>query len=944
MKLLNSIVGYIRSKSLVRLITTGVLSIVVFTVLLIISYSVISAYRQYKSDAEKLRNELTGKYKILVKEQVQNAIDYIDYNRSLSQERVKLDLKQRVDEAWEIAGNIYNENRSSRSVAEIQKMIKDALRPVRFNNGRGEIFIYTTGGVSVMLPRSKPFENKLSLGLHDSLGNYVVKNEVELMKQVNQGYLSYYSHPDQEGEDSTVFKYTYIRKFEPFNWYFGSKDFIEDYEDDLKDILIQWISNIRYGKDGYIFINTFDGHALLTNGVISEFPVNILKSGDENWINVLQQQKKAVEGGSGFIEYSFNRLSSRDVEPKISYIGQIRDWGWIIGAGFYKSDIEAEISMNLIKLQENTRDQIIRLVVLLAIIILLTILVSGYIFRVLKKEFSRFTDSFKLASLETGLMDKEQISFYEFRLLSDSVNKTLQERNFAQQALEKEQSLLRSLIDSIPDFVFFKDTQSRYVGCNKAFSAFLGIPESEITGRTDYDLFPAEFAERYHENDHKILHDQNPIRTEEWTTFPNGSKRLLDTVKVLYKNQRGEVLGIMAISRDITEKEEIQQQFRIAKEKAEESDRLKTAFLANMSHEIRTPMNSIIGFSTLLTEEFVTDTDRAEYIQHINQAGESLLNLIDDIIDIAKIEAGQLTVTAENCNLTELMDELKTTFTELIHRRFKTEVLLIAEPASLTQGNLIISDPFRLKQVLTNLLVNAMKFTSKGSITFGFRQEEDILRFYVRDTGIGIAKEYHSMIFNRFRQAQHENKKQYGGTGLGLAISQHIIELLGGRIWVESEPGMGADFYFTIPYKPADKTPRPANYKAKDNILLYDWSARTLLVIDELDSGFNFISAALSRTGIRILRAHHIEEGVTMVRNTPGLDMVIAEVSKEGEDLRAHIREMKKLKEGLVVVLQVSDNSAEGMSVLNDCGCDNHLLKPLKFNKLMNLLSEYFDQ
>jgi hypothetical protein len=355
-------------------------------------------------------------------------------------------------------------------------------------------------------------------------------------------------------------------------------------------------------------------------------------------------------------------------------------------------------------------------------------------------------------------------------------------------------------------------------------------------------------------------------------------------------------------------------------------------------------MNSIIGFSTLLTEEFVTDTDRAEYIQHINQAGESLLNLIDDIIDIAKIEAGQLTVTAENCNLTELMDELKTTFTELIHRRFKTEVQLIAEPASLTQGNLIISDPFRLKQVLTNLLVNAMKFTSKGSITFGFRQEEDILRFYVRDTGIGIAKEYHSMIFNRFRQAQHENKKQYGGTGLGLAISQHIIELLGGRIWVESEPGMGADFYFTIPYKPADKAPRPANYKAKDNILLYDWSARTLLVIDELDSGFNFISAALSRTGIRILRAHHIEEGVTMVRNTPGLDMVIAEVSKEGEDLRAHIREMKMLKEGLVVVLQVSDNSAEGMSVLNDCGCDNHLLKPLKFNKLMNLLSEYFDQ
>ena len=167
--------------------------------------------------------------------------------------------------------------------------------------------------------------NLCKLGNHPEIhldnGNFLVKNEVELMKQVNQGYLSYYSHPQHEGQDSTVFKYTYIRKFEPFNWYFGSKDFIEDYEDDLKRVLLQWISNIRYGKDGYIFINTFDGHALLTNGAISESPVSILNSGDNNWINVLQQQKKAVSGGEGFIEYKFNRLSSRDIESKISYIG-----------------------------------------------------------------------------------------------------------------------------------------------------------------------------------------------------------------------------------------------------------------------------------------------------------------------------------------------------------------------------------------------------------------------------------------------------------------------------------------------------------------------------------------------------------------------------------------------------------------------------------------------
>jgi PAS domain S-box-containing protein len=944
LRLTSFIIDYLRGKSMIRLITLGIIGLSVTTVLIVVAYSLFSEYHRFRTESENLRIIYTEDQRKLVKNEVEKVIEYIEYNRSLSQDRIKYDLKLRVDEAWEIANNIYIENRGIKSEVEIRKMISDALRPIRFNNGRGDIFIYTTDGVSVMLPRSRKFENRLSLDLCDSLGNFLVQNEVALLKEVDQGYLTYRTPGGNEYGDSAIFKYTYVRKFAPFNWYMGSKDYVKDFEDGLKKILLEWISNVRYGNEGYVFINTFDGNALLTNGNIPEKPIDIYKSNDSNWISVLQQQQSTVKNGSGFIEYRFNRLASKDFEPKVSYVMPVKDWGWIVGAGFYENDIEKEISDNLKEINAKINDWVIRMVVLISLFLVFTILFARFVSNWLRKEFGRFTESFKKASLEPGQMDKQEISFKEFRELADSVNNTIAERDNALKALEKEQSLLRSLIDSIPDFIFFKDVNSNYVGCNKAFANFLGMTEKSIIGHNDFDLFAKEAAEIYHKNDRKILGDKIPIRNEEWTVFPDGSRRLLDTVKVLYTDARGEVLGIMALSRDITEKEEIQEQFRAAKEKAEESDRLKTAFLANMSHEIRTPMNSIIGFSTLLGEEYLSESEKAEYIQHINHSGESLLNLIDDIIDIAKIEAGQLTVTSESYSLSELMEELQATYTELIVRKFKTQVNLVVEPVFLPSGNTIMTDPFRLRQVISNLLFNAMKFTSQGSITYGFRLEGDDILFYVRDTGIGISEENHGIIFNRFRQAQNAGKKHYGGTGLGLAISQHIIELLGGKIWVESQLGQGSVFYFTIPYKPVEKQHSDADLKLRERTLFYDWSEKSMLVVEEVDSNYNYISAALSRTGIKLIRANDAKAGIEISLSSTHIDLVLMDVSLTETEGYTAAKEIKKNLPLVPVVAQIAYSSQEVTERCLEAGCDEFISKPIKFNVLMNVLSKYLDK
>jgi len=247
--------------------------------------------------------------------------------------------------------------------------------------------------------------------------------------------------------------------------------------------------------------------------------------------------------------------------------------------------------------------------------------------------------------------------------------------------------------------------------------------------------------------------------------------------------------------------EEEQILLREAKEKAEESDRLKTAFLANMSHEIRTPMNSIIGFSELLSDDEITKEEKDNYVAHINIAGNSLLNLINDILDIAKIEAGQITIIQSDCNINVLFNELYLTFTQQKEKLDKKELTIIYNDQPSKQHT-INTDPQRLKQIMTNLLGNALKFTEKGFIEFGFDLvSADKYMFFVKDTGIGISPENQQLIFKRFSQVDGSHTRNYGGTGLGLSISKNLVELMGGKLWVDSVQGKGSTFYFTLPLK-----------------------------------------------------------------------------------------------------------------------------------------------
>lgn len=404
-------------------------------------------------------------------------------------------------------------------------------------------------------------------------------------------------------------------------------------------------------------------------------------------------------------------------------------------------------------------------------------------------------------------------------------------------------------------------------------------------------------------------------------------------------NRKGEVSHCVASMEDITIRKEYEKELLLSKNKAEESDKLKTAFLSNLSHEIRTPLNAIIGFSSLLTDSDLTQSEKRNLSDVLYKNSNDLLKLIENLIEISEIEAGQLSIKKSECNLNRLIEDLKTTF--LSEDKKGKSVKLNVRREIKEEDFTILTDPIRLKQVLNNLISNAAKFTDNGFIEFGYAfKDERTLMFYVIDTGIGIETEKQKYIFNPFRQADDSNTRRFGGMGLGLAISKHIVEKLGGKIWLTSIPGSGSTFYFTIPYIPIrfKFDPEP---KEKVNTT-YDWRNKTILVADDIDSNYVFLKTVIKQTNAEVIWAKTGVEAVEMVKKNPTIDLVLMDIVMPDMDGFEATKLIKQHNSNLPVVCQTAYPTNENFHAANDCGFDSFMAKPIKVDGMLQVIDKFF--
>jgi PAS domain S-box-containing protein len=377
----------------------------------------------------------------------------------------------------------------------------------------------------------------------------------------------------------------------------------------------------------------------------------------------------------------------------------------------------------------------------------------------------------------------------------------------------------------------------------------------------------------------------------------------------------------------------------IAKVKAEESDNLKSAFLANMSHEIRTPMNAIMGFSKILLQPGLSKTKAKNFVHIINTSSLQLLSIINDILDISKIDANQITIDSQWINVNDLLRELYVTYTKLV----KPKKLKLKYTGDAPEKHIRLkTDGNRIKQVLCNLLDNAIKYTDEGVIEFGYKITQNNISFFVKDSGIGISKDNHEMIFHRFSQVATQSKQIYSGNGLGLSISKALVERLGGVFSVDSALGYGSTFTFTFPYKKeTDHT--NTNAKKTKSTMTKNWADKLILLVEDDVNNHTYMAVLLATTSAKVVHAWNGVEAVEQVKKNPGISLVLMDIKMPLMDGYSATRLIKKIRPKLPIIAQTAFAQNQDKENAFEAGCDSYISKPAPKDDLLKLMGNFLN-
>ncbi len=655
-------------------LSRSLIIITVATTLLIGGFLIFQQTLYFNRISEQKSKDFVENQKNYVREIITNELEYIRIQNEIFKQNIQRRIQQNVNQAVHTAESVYERYQGKKSEEEIKALIIATISSLKFDKEYEEVFISSMNGTGVYYPRKPEFTGKDMRQFKDENGISVVHEEINLLKTKREGLLDYNINKHNAENPSSHRKITFVKKFERFNWYFGSKQYIDDYFPEFREEIAQKISSVRFKYGGYVFMNHVNGAPIVMDGAVYKGDLNLLTDDGSGrhqvFMQELEMSKTNPEGG--YFYYKWNKMNDTIPSEKCSYMQFFKEYNWMIGAGFYLDEINQSIKDQQEMLREDRRSSIITVLFILSILLLLESLFIYHFNKRYKSDFDGFFNFFYSSQNSFKQLNISELYFDEFKAAGVAANKMI---------------LLREEIET------------------------------------------------------KLIQEQ---------------------------------------------------------QKATESDRLKSAFLANMSHEIRTPMNAILGFSGLLEDDDHNEEDKKVFIKLIRKNGDMLLSLINDIIDISKIEANLLSVRKRPVRLTKFLDEINNHYCELVASR-KDKHIFFSILNQVDPELSLITDEIRLRQVIDNLIGNAIKFTPSGSVSVEVKMIEEMLHFSITDTGIGIPLNQQATIFERFIQAEQNSKMNFGGTGLGLAISKNLIQLLGGSIHVQSEVGKGSTFYFEIP-------------------------------------------------------------------------------------------------------------------------------------------------
>jgi PAS domain S-box-containing protein len=503
-----------------------------------------------------------------------------------------------------------------------------------------------------------------------------------------------------------------------------------------------------------------------------------------------------------------------------------------------------------------------------------------------------------------------------------------------QMEMEARESRLRfkSLFDQAADGILVGDHSGKILEANNNICYLTGYSRNELVGSNINKLFNTKellnSPLRY-----DLVHQGKNVLKERILTCKNGKEIHVEMSTKHLTDGR-----LQAIFRDISERKKVQNDLIIAKEKAEESDRLKTAFLANMSHEIRTPMNSILGFVNLLSIKDISPDIHQKYLNVIKKSGQRLLQTVNDLIDISRIETGQVELVLAPM---DVKDELKMLFDIFEPESKNKGIRLNMECDLIPSESIVQTDQIKLHSILINLIKNAIKYTNQGQIEFGCVLKESFLQFYIHDTGIGIPLDRQKAIFNRFEQADIEDSRAMEGSGLGLAIAKAYVEMLGGQIWLESKENRGSSFYFTIYWNPIQFNEIDGNTTIENPDSSSNTKKLKILIVEDDEVSYEYLSILIGEFTREIIHTNSGLEAIEMCKSNSDIDLVLMDIKMTEMGGYKATEEIRKFNTSVPIIAQTAYALNGDREKALAAGCTDYISKPISEELLIELIRRH---
>ena len=843
-----------RKISIAPLLFAILSGLTLFTVISFGSYGIYWNYMNAQEESRLIRETYMAEQKNLIRQEVEKAIDSVHYHWSKTEERLKSDIKTRTLEAWAIADSLYREYAGTHPPDELKKMILDALRPIRFNNGRGYYFATDLNGVEILFADHPELEGKSLIDMKDTKGAYVIRDMIDLVKRNGEGFYRYtWTKPNAPGRDFP--KIAYLKYFEPFNGFIGTGEYLDDVEKDIQQEVLARIEKIRFGRDGYIFVVSLEGETLMNSAQPDRIGTNMQDMTDVNGVRVYDAERRAAQKpGGDFITYVWPKPSTGKSAPKLAYVKGFPQWGWMVGAGIYTDAVEETIAENEKAAMKKAMADIYLISAVLAGIMGLVLLLSYAMSRVFRRNVDAFIAFFKEMEQGGTPIDTGRFVVREFTQLADSANAMLVRRQQAEEVLRESEEKLQAIFRAAPVGIGVV-TERVFGHVNQRMCEITGYLREELIGRSSRMIYAtdAEF-ERV-----GVVKYQQIAETGFGSLETEWRKRDGAIITVLLSSTpldpANPTLGNIFTALDITERKKAEEDRDRLEKQLAQSQKLESVgrLAGGVAHDFNNMLSIVIGYAEMALDTLLPEEPLHANIREILDAALRSATLTRQLLAFARKQ----TLEMQPLNLNNVI----IAFMKMIRRTLRENVKVDTRLAPDLYA--ILGDIGQIEQVIMNLAVNAHDAMPDGGAlsietanvtideAYALTRQDVVPGPYVKmtvsDTGLGMSRGVLEKIFEPF----FTTKELGQGTGLGLSTVYGIVKQHGGMIWADSVPEKGATFQVFFPaiksVESAEATPAVQEDPAH--------GTETILLVEDQEQVRKMACTLLKRYGYHVMEA-----------------------------------------------------------------------------------------